>query len=68
MKENYINVVFIIDESGSMYSSKEDVIGGFKKVIDEQKQIKEGKCTVSLYTFEDDVRAVSYTHLRAHET
>lgn len=58
MKENYINVVFIIDESGSMYSSKEDVIGGFKKVIDEQKQIKEGKCTVSLYTFEDDVREI----------
>ena len=58
MKENYINVVFIIDESGSMYTSKEDVVGGFKKIIDEQKQVKEGKCTVSLYTFENTVKEI----------
>lgn len=55
METNYINVVFIIDESGSMYSSKEDVVGGFKKVIDEQKELKDGKCTVCLYTFGNTV-------------
>ena len=44
MKDNLINVIFIIDESGSMYASKSDVVGGFKKVIDEQKAIKEGAC------------------------
>lgn len=58
MKDNYINVIFVIDESGSMYSSKEDVVGGFMKVVDEQRQIKEGKCTISLYTFADDVKEI----------
>lgn len=58
MKDNYINVIFVIDESGSMYYSKEDVIGGFMKVVDEQHQIKEGKCTISLYTFADDVKEI----------
>lgn len=56
MKDNLINVIFIIDESGSMYASKSDVMGGFQKVIEEQKAIKEGECIVSLYTFDGTVR------------
>lgn len=52
---NWINLVFVIDKSGSMYSSRDDVIGGFKKTIDEQKAIKEGKVTVSLFTFNEKV-------------
>lgn len=55
MKENYVNVCFIIDQSGSMYGSEADVIGGFQKVIDEQRAVKEGKCTVSMFKFEDEV-------------
>ena len=55
MKDNLINVIFIIDESGSMYASKSDVMGGFQKVIGEQKAIKEGECIVSLYTFDGTV-------------
>ena len=55
MKENYVNVCFIIDQSGSMYGSEADVIGGFQKVIDEQRAVKEGKCTVSMFKFEDRV-------------
>jgi len=55
VNNKWINLCFIIDASGSMYSSREDVIGGFKKVIDEQKAIKDGKATVSLYTFNDTV-------------
>jgi uncharacterized protein YegL len=39
-----------------MYPSKEDVIGGFKKTIDEQKANKDGKVTVSLYTFNSDIK------------
>ena len=35
MKENFIHVCFVIDLSGSMYTSEADVIGGFKRVIDE---------------------------------
>ena len=52
---NWINLVFVIDKSGSMYSSRDDVTGGFKKTIDEQKAIKEGKVTVSLFTFNEKV-------------
>ena len=58
MKENFIHVAFVIDESGSMGSSKSDVIGGFKKVIDEQKAIKDGKCAVSIIKFATDVQEV----------
>lgn len=58
MKSNYINVVFVIDESGSMTGTEADVIGGFKKVIDEQKENKDGKCTVSYYKFNSDVKEV----------
>ena len=57
-KENYINLTFIIDESGSMYSSTNDVIGGFKSTIEEQKKMDEGKCSVSLFTFNDTVKEV----------
>ena len=52
---NWINLVFVIDKSGSMYSSRDDVTSGFKKTIDEQKAIKEGKVTVSLFTFNEKV-------------
>lgn len=55
MKENFIHVCFIIDESGSMAGTESDIIGGFKKVIDEQKAIKNGKCAVSLYKFDSNV-------------
>lgn len=51
MKSNLIHVCFILDESGSMNSSVQDVIGGFKSVIDKQKEIKDGECLVSLYKF-----------------
>ena len=55
MKENFIHVCFIIDESGSMAGTESDIIGGFKKVIDEQRAIKNGKCAVSLYKFDSNV-------------
>lgn len=53
--KNWINLVFVIDKSGSMYTSKEDVISGFQKIIDEQKANKDGKVTVSLFTFNQNV-------------
>lgn len=55
MKENFIHVCFIVDESGSMYSSASDVVGGFQKIIDEQKEKTEGTCAISLFTFRSDV-------------
>lgn len=57
-KGNYINLVFVIDSSGSMYGSTNDVIGGFKSTIEGQKKEKDGKCTVSLFTFNGDVKEV----------
>ena len=58
MKEKLIHVVFVVDSSGSMSGSEQDVIGGFKKTIDEQKKIKDGDCIVSLYEFASDVKQV----------
>jgi hypothetical protein len=55
MRNDYIHITFVIDKSGSMYSSKDEVISGVQKIIDEQKNIKDGKCTVSMYTFNDKV-------------
>ena len=51
MKENFIHVCFIIDSSGSMYGSEADVIGGFKRVVDEQKTNKNGSCVISVIDF-----------------
>lgn len=58
MKDNLIHVCFILDKSGSMFSSKEDVVGGFNKTIEEQRAVKDGECVVSLFTFNDNVRQV----------
>ena len=55
MKDNFVHVCFIIDESGSMFTSVNDVKGGIKSVINEQKQVKDGKCSISLYRFGTEV-------------
>ena len=51
MKENFIHVCFVIDSSGSMFGSESDVIGGFSRVINEQKSNKNGSCVVSVIDF-----------------
>ena len=58
MKEKLIHVAFVIDSSGSMMGSEKDVVGGFKKTIEEQKAVKDGECIVSLYEFASDVKQV----------
>ena len=55
MKENFIHVTFVIDNSGSMYGSVNDVVGGFNKTIEEQKNLKNGECAISLFTFNGSV-------------
>lgn len=57
MKSNLLHICFVIDESGSMYPSVSDIIGGFQKLIDEQKQVKDGECIVSVYRFADTVKS-----------
>ena len=56
MKSNLLHICFVLDESGSMYDSVDDVIGGFQKLIDEQKGEKNGECIISLYRFSDTVK------------
>lgn len=58
MKENCIHITFVIDKSGSMYKSKEDVIGGWNSTLEKQRAEQEGECIVSLFTFSDDVKEV----------
>ena len=58
MKDKLIHVCFVIDSSGSMAGSEKDVVGGFKKTIEEQKAVKDGDCIVSLYEFASGVKQV----------
>lgn len=55
MKDNLLHLCFVIDESGSMWDSKSDVLGGFKRLIEEQKAVTSGECIVSLYRFKNEV-------------
>jgi len=45
-------IVFIADRSGSMFSMKDDAIGGFNSFIDEQKRV-EGQADFTLVLFDD---------------
>lgn len=58
MKDNFIHVCFILDESGSMGGSVNDVIGGFTKTLEDQKSIENGQCSVSLYKFNNTVHKI----------
>ena len=58
MKE-YNELVIIIDRSGSMYHLKDDVIGGFNSLIEEQK--KDGDTLVTTVFFND---AIKFIHER----
>lgn len=50
MKNKSTELVFILDESGSMYNLKGDTIGGFNSMIEQQKQIKQ-TCYVTTVLF-----------------
>ena len=51
MKKNYLKIIFVIDESGSMQGTESDVIGGFNNFIEEQNSKPYGKIDVTLYKF-----------------
>lgn len=48
-----LELVFLLDTSGSMHGSMQDLIGGFNAMIEEQKK-EAGECKVSLVTFNND--------------
>lgn len=58
MKQKNLKIVFIIDESGSMQGSEQDVIGGFNGLIERPKNENVGIVSVSLYKFNSDVTRV----------
>ncbi|MBU1144206.1 MAG: hypothetical protein KKH92_11270, partial [Firmicutes bacterium] len=51
MKENYTEVIFILDRSGSMAGLEEDTIGGFNATLEKQRNL-EGKAIVSTVLFD----------------
>ena len=50
MKTNYTHIGILLDASSSMYSIQTDIIGGYNKLIDEQK-LEKGDLTVSIAQF-----------------
>lgn len=54
---NAVQIVFVIDESGSMGTLRQDVIGGFNTLIEDQRKV-EGAADVTLFTFSNKVDLV----------
>ena len=48
------HICFIIDKSGSMYKSADDVIGGFASFLNEQKKLPD-ECSVSVTLFDTHI-------------
>lgn len=57
MNKNLTEVVFIIDESGSMHGLEGDTVGGFNSTVDKQKKL-EGECLVSTVMFNTRSRVI----------
>lgn len=58
MDKNYTHISLLLDRSGSMESIKEDVVGGIKTFLEEQKLFQE-KMTITFATFADDYTIVN---------
>ncbi len=57
MKKNLTELVFIIDESGSMSGLESDTIGGFNSMIEKQKKL-DGEVIVSTVLFSNESRVL----------
>lgn len=67
MKNNFTELVFILDKSGSMSGLESDTIGGFNSMLKKQKDV-DGECRITTVLFDNrytllhdriDIRAVS---------
>lgn len=65
MKQDLTELVFILDQSGSMHGLETDVIGGFNSLIEGQKK-EPGEAVISLVLF-DDSRKVIYDRVPLDE-
>lgn len=52
MKQDYTDIVIVLDRSGSMASVRNDTIGGFNKFVDEQRNVP-GEARLTLVQFDD---------------
>ncbi len=52
MKKDKVEVVFILDKSGSMSGKENDTIGGFNSMLKKQQQL-EGECRITTVLFDD---------------
>ena len=52
MKNNYTELVFILDRSGSMAGLEKDTIGGYNALLEKQKREK-GKARITTVLFDD---------------
>lgn len=57
MKENCTEIVFILDESGSMWHLTDDTIGGFNSYLEEQKR-NEGEAHITTVLFSTDYKVI----------
>lgn len=57
MKKNLIEIIFILDRSGSMQGLEEDTIGGFNSLIEKQKKI-EGDALISTVLFANESKVI----------
>ncbi len=57
MKKDLTELVFILDESGSMSGMEADTIGGFNSMIDKQRR-EEGEAYVSTVAFANESRVI----------
>jgi len=57
MNKNLTEIVFVLDESGSMGDIKDDTIGGFNEFVEQQKNI-EGEAVFTFVKFSDYYKVI----------
>lgn len=65
MKKGYTDLTFVLDRSGSMVATQNEVIGGFNRMVKDQVD-EYGECKVSLIQF-DDVYQTDYIAVSANQ-
>lgn len=53
MRQDYAEITFVLDRSGSMESTKADAEGGFNQFIEDQRKVP-GECRVTLAQFDTE--------------
>jgi len=53
MAKKTVEIVFILDRSGSMSGLEKDTIGGYNSFIKEQRELKEGDAYITLVLFDN---------------